>query len=431
MHILLIHQYFQEKDDPGGLRWNAMAASWAAKGHTITVIAGMTHYTKGIRNPKYDNKYVYVDDFAKNICVIRTHVSDSYNNNFKGRFRAYFSFVISGIYGGLFKARDKYDMILVSSPPLSVGLIALTLSFLKRIPFVFEIRDLWPESAIDTGILKNKFMIWMSFLLEKRAYRKSKLINVLTPAMRETLVTKKNIPADKIIYIPNAADFDLTDHLLQAFDRAAFRVQLGIENKLALCYVGAHGIANHLLQLIEAAILLKNEPVVFLLIGDGMQKNMLMEKTEALELKNILFFDSVSKEEALKYIIASDIGLSVLKKVDTFKTVYSNKTFDYMACKKPVIMAIDGISRQLIEEAGAGMYAEPENAVDIAAAVRFYLQQPDQISLQGNKGYQFAKSHFDRENLATQYIQALEQLHTKLTGETVGNPLSPAPDDVP
>lgn len=134
MHILLIHQYFQEKDDPGGLRWNEMTRMWAKEGHKITVVAGMTHYTKGIRNPKYGKKYVFEDAFADNIKVIRTHVSDSYNNNFRGRLRAYFSFVLSGIFGGLFKAREKYDLILVSSPPLSVGFIAIVLSFLKEFP---------------------------------------------------------------------------------------------------------------------------------------------------------------------------------------------------------------------------------------------------------------------------------------------------------
>ena len=185
MNILLINQYFQETDDPGGLRWNAMAKLWVEQGHTITVIAGMTHYTKGVRNPKYNNKYTHIDNFAPGIKVIRTHVSDSYNNNFRGRMNAYFAFVWSGIYGGLFKAREQYDCIVVSSPPLTVGIIGLTLSFWKRIPFVFEIRDLWPESAIDTGVLKNKFIIKTAFMLEKRIYKKARLINVLTPAMRD------------------------------------------------------------------------------------------------------------------------------------------------------------------------------------------------------------------------------------------------------
>ncbi len=409
MHILLIHQYFQETDDPGGLRWNAMSKIWAAEGHTVTVIAGMTHYTKGIRNPKYDNKYVHVEQFAPGIKVIRTHVSKSYNNHFRGRLNAYFAFVFSGIYGGLIKAREKYDCIIVSSPPLTVGIIARVLSLFKRIPFIFEIRDLWPESAIDTGVLKNKSAIKMAYRLEKSLYKRSTLINVLTTAMRDTLIDKKGIPESKIIYFPNAADFDISDNLLANFDIKAYRKSLGInENTLALCYVGAHGVANHLTQVLKAADLLKQRDVVFLLIGDGMQKHELIAEAKQKGLTNVLFIDSVTKEAALKYILACDLGLSVLKKAETFKTVYSNKTFDYMACKKPVVLAIDGVSRALVETANAGTFVEPENPQHLAQVIEHYLANKDLIINQGENGYQYAKAHFDRNVLALNYIRAIE-----------------------
>ena len=430
MHILLIHQYFQEKDDPGGLRWNEMTRLWVKAGHKITVIAGMTHYTKGIRNPKYDNRYVVEDAFADNVKVIRTHVSDSYNNNFRGRFRAYFSFVFSGIIGGIFKAREKYDLIIVSSPPLSVGIIAIVLSFFKRIPLLFEIRDLWPESAIETGILKNKFMINLSYRLERYIYKKAKLINVVTPAMKEVLSIKKQVPANKIICIPNAADFELTDRLFTTFNRTEFRKLHNIDDKLVLCYVGAHGVANHLIQLVETAELLQSEPIIFILIGDGMQKNMLIEKAKEKGLANILFFDSVAKEDALKFILASDIGLSVLKKIDTFKTVYSNKTFDYMACRKPILMAIDGISKELIEKSNAGLFVTPEDPHDFANKIRYYLENKSLRQIHGENGYAYAKKHFDRITLAQAYLKAIENVMqingTKKTSEHI----KPAASDV-
>jgi len=409
MNILLIHQYFQEKNDPGGLRWNAMAKLWVEEGHCITVIAGMTHYTKGVRNPKYNNKYTHIDNFAPGIKVIRTHVSDTYNNNFRGRMNAYFAFVWSGIYGGLFKAREKYDCIVVSSPPLTVGIIGLTLSFWKRIPFIFEIRDLWPESAIDTGVLKNKFIINLAYMLEKRIYKKADLINVLTPAMRDKLIAKKGIDSKKIIYFPNAADFDLTDEVVNSFDKLKFRIENNIPtSNLVLCYVGAHGLANHLIQLLDAASLLTDKPVTFMLIGDGMQKHMLKETCIKRELKNVIFVDSVPKEQALNYILASDIGLSILKQADTFKTVYSNKTFDYMACKKPVLMAIDGISRKLIEDAQNGFFVEPENAAAFVERVNYFLKHPEEMSILGNNGYNYAKLHFDRNKLGKAYINSIE-----------------------
>lgn len=412
MHILLIHQYYQEKDDPGGLRWNEMTRLWSEAGHKITVIAGMTHYTKGIRHPKYHRKYFGEEQYNENIRVIRTHVSNTYNTNFRGRFRAYFSFTFSSIWGGLFKARDTYDILLVSSPPLSVAITARVLAFRKRIPFLFEVRDLWPESAIDTGVLKNKWMIRWSYRLERKTYAKAKAINVLTPAFFETLVTQKKVPPQKLIYVPNAADIELTDQVDAKLNREQFRTEHQFGDALVLCYVGAHGIANALDQILHTAGLLRTENVLFLLIGDGMQKNALQEKAKEMSLDNVRFIDSVPKEKVLEYILASDIGLSVLKKVDTFKTVYSNKTFDYMACRKPIIMAIDGASRKLVEDAGAGTYCEPEDPEMMADIVRSYLKDIEKIRREGAQGRAYVEKHFDRKKLAEKYLRAIEQIIT-------------------
>lgn len=407
MHILLIHQYFQEKDDSGGMRWNAMTKLWAAQGHRITVIAGMGHYAKGVRHSRYGKQYIHTEEFDTNIRVIRTHVSNTYNTSFRGRMRAYFSFVWSGIYGGLFKARDKYDLIIVSSPPLSVGLIALTLAFFKRKPFLLEIRDLWPESAIDTGVLTNKMMIRAAYRLESRLYKKAIAINVVTPAMRDVLIQRKHVPESKLLYIPNAADLDISEHLLANYDISKLQEQLGLKGCTSFCYLGAHGVANHLDQVLDTAKRVLSENIKFVLVGDGMQKPALKQRAESEGLHNVLFVDSVVKEEALKYILACDVGMSVLKKADTFKTVYSNKTFDYMACKKPILMAINGVSRQLIADAKCGEYVEPENIEAFTLAVRNFAADADLRKQQGENGYQFVRSHFDRKVLAQKYLDEI------------------------
>jgi glycosyltransferase involved in cell wall biosynthesis len=407
MHILLIHQYYQEKDDAGGMRWNAMTKLWAEKGHQITVIAGMGHYAKGVRHERYGNKYTHTEQYDTNIRVIRTHVSNAYNTSFRGRMRAYFSFVWSGIFGGLTKARDKYDVIIVSSPPLSVGIIALVLSFLKRIPFILEVRDLWPESAIDTGVLTNTTLIKASYALEKRLYKQAIAINVVTPAMRDVLIRQKNIHPNKVLYIPNAADFDLSENLAGDASVAALRKQLGLEGYASFCYVGAHGVANHLEQILDTAERVRDEHIKFILIGDGMQKQALMENAQQRGLTHVVFIDSVVKQEALRYIMACDVGMSVLKKADTFKTVYSNKTFDYMACKKPILMAIDGVSRQLVEDADAGIFVEPENIDHFTQVVRQFASDSALRTRQGENGYQYVKLHFDRKVLADQYLMEI------------------------
>lgn len=414
MHILILHQYFLEKDGGGGSRFNEMAELWSQAGHQVTVISGMVHYNTGLKKPEYKGKLFYIEDYAPGVRVIRCHVSESYNKSFIGRLWGYFSFTFWGTMGGLLKAKDRYDIILSTSPPLFIGISAFILSRLKRIPFVFEVRDLWPESAIDTGVLTNGLIIKLSFWLEKWIYKKARLINVLTPAFRKTLIEQKKVDPKKVLYIPNAADFRLSDRLLSDFDPASFRSEHMLpDDKLILTYVGAHGRANNLEQVLRAAGQLRDKPVLFLLIGAGMEKPMLMEEAKKQHLDNILFIDPVPKKEVFRYIMASDVGISVLKKVDTFKTIYSNKTFDYMSCQKPVLMVIDGVSRELVEEAKCGKYAEPENTTAFVEAVNYFLLHKEQLREMGENGYEFAKTHFDRSKLAGRYIAEIE---TKLNG---------------
>jgi glycosyltransferase involved in cell wall biosynthesis len=412
MHILLIHQYFLEKTDPGGSRFNEMTKVWEEKGHKTTVLAGMVGHFTGKMLPHYKGKLTYVDYHSPNVKVIRCFIPESYVSGYGGRFLGYIVFVLSSIYAGLFKAKEKYDIIIVTSPPLFVGIPGWLLSKIKRIPFIFEVRDLWPESATDTGVLTNKWIIKFASWFEKFLYRKAKLINVLTLAFKENLITLKGVPEKKVVYIPNAADFSYADQLASEFDIANFRKMHGWDGKTIITYVGAHGVANHLIQVIETAELLKNrKDVLFLCIGEGMQRPMLQKEAAQRKLDNIRFLGPVPKSEVFKYILASDIGASVLKKVDTFKTVLSNKTFDYMSCKKPILMVIDGVSRQLVEEADAGIFVEPENPVDFADKVVKYLDMPrTEWQRQGESGYRYAKNHFDRQILAQKYLQIISEI---------------------
>ena len=409
MKILLIHQYFLEKNDGGGSRFNEMTKTWGEEGHEITVLAGMVHYATGKKIDKYKGKYFdKQNDFYKNVDVIRCHVSEAYNVNFMGRLWAYFSFVFSSIWAGLNKVKWNYDVILVTSPPLFVGITAFVLSRFKKLPFVFEIRDLWPESAIDTGVLTNKTIIKFAYWFENFIYNKASLINVLTPAFRDKLINDKQIPKEKVIFIPNAADFALAENIMSSdFDSDRFKEELGLKDKFVITYVGAHGVANHLIQLIEAAEKLQDTNVVFQLIGAGMKKEELINEVEKRKLKNIVFVDSVAKAEVFKYILASDMGTSVLKKVDTFKTIYSNKTFDYMSCKKPTLLLIDGVSRELVETANCGIYAEPENIKDIVEKVKRCVNNKNDLPQLGINGYHYAKEHFDRKKLADKYLELI------------------------
>lgn len=406
MKILILHQYFLEEDGAGGSRFNEFARIWADMGHSVVVIAGMMPDQNMKKRNEYRGKG-FLWKKQGGVDVLRCHVSESYNKNFIGRLKGYFSFMLFSLYACVFKLRDKPDLIVVTSPPLFVGITAVIFSKIKRVPFVFEVRDLWPESAIDTGLIKNKFLINWLYKLEALIYSQANLIIVLTPAFRINLIEKKNIGPEKVLLIPNSADFQLSEELLFSFDYQKFREGKGVSNKFVIIYVGAHGKANGLHQILQTAKLLEDTNVEFWLIGKGMYKSKLIQDAEEMGLTNLTFFDPVPKKEVFKFILASDMGTSVLLKNEVFKTVYSNKTFDYMACKKPILMAIDGISRELVEKSNSGVFVEPENPKEFERLIRYYLKHPEKIREQGDSGYLFAKSNFDRGVLALKYQNEL------------------------
>jgi glycosyltransferase involved in cell wall biosynthesis len=413
MNILIIHQYFLEEDEPGGSRFNEFAKIWTEQGHNVTVIAGMVHAFASHKRHEYRGKFV-VKKKQGNTKVIRCYVSSEYNKSFRGRLWGYFSFVISGLYAGLFSLEEKkIDVVISTSPPLFVGIIGFVISKWRRAKWVFEVRDLWPESAIDTGILKNKIAIKLALWLERGIYRSCDLIVVLTPSFKSSLLASGKAKASKIEEIPNAADLDMIEDAKKKVNVNKIRGPLGLIDKKVIIYVGAHGVANALDQVLDTAKLLDRANVVFLLIGDGMEKNRLQKRAKDENIQNVIFLQSVPKHEVYQYILASDIGTSVLKKVDTFKTVYSNKTFDYMGCEKPILMAIDGASRSLIETAKCGLFVDPENPQDYAEKATRLLQHDHLRNEMGRNGFEFVKWNFERKVLAKKYINFMLNLAAK------------------
>jgi len=410
MRILIIHQYFLGKEDGGGSRFNQLSKFWAQSGHKITVIAGMVNYSTGKKAPSYKGKFFARELIEDNITVIRTHVSEKYNTSFLGRLWGYFSFTFSSTLAAMIYA-GKQDVVLVTSPPLFVGITGYIASALKRIPLVFEIRDLWPESAIETGVLTNKLLIKMSYWFEALIYRKAKMINTLTPAFKDCLINEKGLSEEKVIMIPNGADLDIVYY---GEKDNWVRTQYGIGNKFVVLYMGAIGVANHLITLVEAAKQIREiKDIVFMLIGDGMQKTELIEKAKEYGLDNIIFVGNQPKYKIRDFCNAADVGVAVLKKTDVFKTVYPNKVFDYMACKKPIILGIDGIARKLVEEADCGIYIEPENVDRFTKVLRELYSNKDKCLCYGENGYRYVIDKFDRKKLAKDYEEQLIKLIVK------------------
>ncbi len=407
MHIVIVHQYFLHKGQGGGSRVNQLVKFWSEKGHKITVICGMVDMASGEKFKEYKGKIFAKEKYGNNINLIRCHVSPAYNINFIGRLWAYFSFTCFSTLAGIFIR--KGDILLTTSPPLTVAITGRIISMLKKMPWIFEVRDLWPESAIDTGVLNNKILIRISYYIEKMAYKKSRLINVLTPAFKKVLIESKGIDENKIIEIPNGADLDIIN---PGEKNNWVREQYGLQDKFVIVYLGAHGVANKLSQILDAAQLLKEyEDIVFMLIGTGMEKNKLVDRAKQESINNVIFIEPQSKEKIVDFCRAADVGTAVLQKNDTFKTVYPNKVFDYMSCKKPIILAIDGVARKLIEDANSGLFVEPENPNEFYNAVLRLYSNRELLDQYGENGYQFVTENFSREILANKYLDAIEGIN--------------------
>ena len=407
MHILLVHQFYLGENDSGGSRFNQFVKYWEELGHTVTVLAGTVNYSTGQKDSKYNGSIIFEENPSKSTRVIRCYVSEGYNKNFLGRLFGYFSFNLSSTIA-LFKVK-KPDVILVTSPPLFVGITGIIAKILKRKPLIFEIRDLWPESAIDTGVLTSKPLIKIAYLVEKISYKFADKINVLTPAFKDKLISKKNINPNKILYVPNGAD---TDIFVPNNNVQWVRDKYGLNDKFIVTYMGAHGLANNLKSLLKVAkdIESLDERVHFMFIGDGMKKSELVDYAKTNDLGNVTFVDAQPKSIMPDFCNSSDLCTAFLQDIDTFKTVYPNKVFDYMASKKPILLGIDGVVRELVEDNGAGVYVNPNNTEMVIKKIMELKNNPSKLDQMGTNGYEFVIKNFDRKALAKKYANYMGEL---------------------
>ncbi|MFN2382904.1 MAG: glycosyltransferase family 4 protein [Gemmatimonadota bacterium] len=408
MRILVLHQYFLRDSDAGGSRFNAFARYWTEAGHEVTVICGQVPYTTGGRYADCVGKLL-VRERAGATEVLRVYTPDTYTAGTLGRMWAFFGFMLAATLLVVRRAR-RADVVIATSPPLVTVVPAWVARRVFRVPTVFEVRDLWPESAITTGVLRaGSLFTRLMYRLEALGYRLADRMVVLTPAFEDDIVRRGLAPAAKIVQIPNGADLELFQ---PGPPDAALRASLGWTDRCVVLYAGAHGTANHLIQWVEAADRLRDDPGILLAaVGDGPQRAALEAEAARRGLTNCQFLGPVPKARMPALVRAADIGAAVLKRIETFKSVYPNKVFDYMASERPVLCVIDGVARALVvEQAGAGVFAEPEQPEAIAAAIRGLAASPERRRALGAAGLAFVRRHFSREALAARYLDLLETI---------------------
>jgi len=404
MHILLIHQAFAALDDPGGTRHHELARHLVDFGHQVTIIASPVSYLTGTAKARIRWKDRQVDE--RGVEIIRAYTLPALHRSFVWRVFSFLSFMVSSFLIGL--SVKKVDLVWGTTPPIFQGVTAWLLARLKRVPFLFEVRDLWPAFAIAVGVLKNRALIRLSEWLEKFIYRRADHIVVNSPGFIEHVKLRGG---KKIDLIPNGADPEMFDPQLDGKD---FRNQHNLGTDFVVLYAGAHGLSNDLGVVLEAANLLKTEKGLrFVLVGDGKEKPALMNQAASRNLANVLFIPPAPKTEMPQVLAGADACIAILKPIELYKTTYPNKVFDYMAAGKAVLLVIDGVVRELVEQAGAGIFVEPGNPQALASAVRQLKKNPGDAEKMGRAGRLYIENKFSRTQIASQFNLLLESLWRK------------------
>ncbi len=402
-HILLIHQAFVSPSEAGGTRHYELAQHLIRRGHNFTIVASDLSYLTGQRT--VEGKGLVKEQAIDGVGILRAYTYPSLHKSFVWRIVSFLSFMLTSVWAA-FRA-GPVDLVIGTSPPIFQAFSAWLVAFLRRKPFLLEIRDLWPEFAIDMGVLKNPILIRLSRWLERFLYWCATHIMVNSPAYRAYLI-QKGLPESKISVIPNGVDTKMFD---PALDGSMIRQELGLDGKFVITYAGALGLANDLGIVLRAANCLRDDSRIhFLLVGDGKERSKLEAETKRLALSNVTFAGPRPKTMIPHILAASDACLATLQDIPMFRTTYPNKVFDYMAAGRPTLLAIDGVIREVVEAAHGGIFIPPGNAEALAEATRALSQNLEQGRLMGQSARAYVVEHFDRDQQAEQLIDLLHRM---------------------
>jgi colanic acid biosynthesis glycosyl transferase WcaI len=408
--ILYVSQYFPPEMGAPAARAAELSKHWARMGHDITVLTGFPNHPTGVVPQEWRSRLrrLRYDEIVEGVRVVRTWLWPLPNRKAHERIRNYTSFSLSAALTGC--TLEKPHVVVATSPQLLCALAGWWIAFCKRIPFVFEVRDLWPESlaavgAASPGTLLHRALGAIAGFLYRRADR----IVIVSPAFKDHLIRYWNVPAEKIVTVENGVETDIF-----RFDAAApeVRKQLKLEGRFLICYIGTIGHAHGLETLIAAAEQLQTAlpNAMFLLIGEGAEKEQIVERAAARGLTNIQFLDQQPREKIPAYVSSADLCLVMLKKTELFKTVIPTKLLEYMACERPVLVAVDGQARHIVEQSGAGVFVEPENSEELVRSILDLAQNPEHRHQMGASGRQYIVQNFSRKQTAERYIKLLENL---------------------
>jgi len=406
MRILFLSQYFPPEPGAPAARVSELARSWVRSGHEVTVLTAMPNHPTGVIPPAYRGRAL-VRENVDGVDVVRTWIYAAPNEGRVKRSLAYASFALSAAAWGQWHAPPA-DLVIATSPQLLCACAGRIVAPLRRVPFVLEVRDLWPESIVAVGALPAGHPVVRGLtLVEEHLYRAARAIVVVTDAFRDRLV-ERGQPGAKIHVVKNGADLS---RFAPASSETALRASLGWQGKFVAGYVGTHGMAHGLDAVLDVARRLAGrDDIRFLFVGEGAERARLEARARAERIDGVRFLGGLPRDRMNEVYATIDLALVSLRKTELFTSVIPSKIFEIAAMARPILISVDGEARSIVEASGGGVFVPPEDVEQMSAAI---VRQADDRALgvrMGQSGRDYVVREFDREVLARKYLEILSGL---------------------
>ncbi len=405
MNILFLTQYFPPEVGAPQNRLYELAERIQKNGNNVTILTAMPNYPRMEVRDEYKGRF-YHEEQMGNLKVHRAYIFVRKSNSLLLRLLNYFSFVLTSVLVGIFKLK-KQEYIFCESPPLFLGISALILCKLKKAKLIFNVSDLWPESAEKLGLIKNNFLLKSATLLEEYLYKNAEFITCQTNGILNNIGSR--FPNKKVYLLKNGVD-------LKRFSRNDLSKKWRTTNSFSdddflVFYGGIFGYAQGLEVVLYAADILKNNSSIkFILMGDGPERKKLHKLKNDLNLNNIFFFDPVPKNTIPEVIYSIDVGVIPLKDIELFRGAIPSKIFEIQALKKPILLGVEGEAYELfIKQGDGGLSFTPENYEDLAQKILSLYESPSLVRQLGENGYEYVKKNFNRDDIASEFLSLLRQ----------------------
>ncbi len=405
LKIVLISHYFVPEIGAPSARLYEMAREWVRSGHTVSVVTCFPNHPTGIIDEKYKGMH-FLEEEIDGIRVLRNFVYATPNKGFFRKTLSHVSFMISSVVLSLRKTK-RADVVIVSSPTFFSVISAWFFSRINKIPFIFEVRDLWPAIFVDLNVITNKWVIKFLELIEMYLYQSSVHIVVVTQSFKKNLVSR-GIRPEKLSVITNGADVNFFS---TCQDHKCVKEKYQLNGKFVVLYIGAHGISQGLSTIIEAADKVRDiKDIHFLFVGEGADKESLINNAQSRNLQNVTFIDGVSKDQIPYFYHGSDVCLVPLRNVPLFKEFIPSKMFEIMASSKPIIASVNGESADILQSSGAAFVTPPEDVLAVSQAILCLSKDAKLCKKMGENGRKFVEEHYCRSRLAQEYIDVMDSV---------------------